>query len=226
MARRVPVTDTKAAIKYIEEDGGVILTDFTSRRDVEQVNSDAEPYINAILKDRASRSLPRETTRCTRLFGRSTTAREAWLQQPALLEMVNHFLRTESFPYQFQGDPADAEKISTDAILSAAATMDIGPGVKAQVPHRDDFIWQTTHTSPCPDSYQLGRDVTMGLLVPGVKTENQHLWWKEDEVRKWSQAAQKQAGYVLDNPFLGHCNEVNPVDMFRASTDGLDELAG
>ena len=83
---------------------------------------------------------------------------------------MNHFLRTESFPYQFQGDPADAEKISTDAILSAAATMDIGPGVKAQVPHRDDFIWQTTHTSPCKDSYQLGRDVTMGLLVPGVKT--------------------------------------------------------
>lgn len=48
--------------------------------------------------------------------------------------------------------------------------MDIGPGVKAQVPHRDDFIWQTTHTSPCKNGYQLGRDVTMGLLVPGVKT--------------------------------------------------------
>lgn len=48
--------------------------------------------------------------------------------------------------------------------------MDIGPGVKAQVPHRDDFIWQTTHTSPCENGYQLGRDVTMGLLVPGVKT--------------------------------------------------------
>ena len=54
--------------------------------------------------------------------------------------------------------------------------------------------------------------------------ENQHLWWKEEEVRNGSQAAQKQAGYVLDNPFLGHCNEGNPVDMFRASTDGIDEL--
>lgn len=48
--------------------------------------------------------------------------------------------------------------------------MDIGTGVKAQIPHRDDFIWQTTHTSPCKNGYQLGRDVTMGLLVPGVKT--------------------------------------------------------
>ena len=51
MARKVPLTDTDAAISYIEEDGGVILTGFTSRRDLEQVNSDAEPYINAILND-------------------------------------------------------------------------------------------------------------------------------------------------------------------------------
>lgn len=51
MARSVSISDTKTAIKYIEEDGGVILTGFTSRRDVEQVNSDAEPYISAILKD-------------------------------------------------------------------------------------------------------------------------------------------------------------------------------
>lgn len=55
--------------------------------------------------------------------------------------------------------------------------------------------------------------------------ENQHLWWKEEEVRKWSKAAQKQAGYVLDNPFLGHCNEVDPIDMFRASTEGIGELS-
>lgn len=51
MARRVPVSDTKTAIQYIEEDGGVILTGFTSREDVEQVNADAEPYIRAILED-------------------------------------------------------------------------------------------------------------------------------------------------------------------------------
>ena len=98
MARRCPTTDTNTAIKYIEEDGGVILTGFTSRKDVEQVNSDAELYLNAILKDvrefedplhlfvgnadvqqRASKSLPRETTYITRLFGRSTIAREVWL---------------------------------------------------------------------------------------------------------------------------------------------------
>lgn len=49
--------------------------------------------------------------------------------------------------------------------------------------------------------------------------ENQHLWWTKDEVQQWSLAAQKQAGYVLDNPFLGHCDETNPVDVVRVDTD-------
>lgn len=51
MARKVAICDTKIAIRHIAEDGGVILTGFTSGRDVEQVNSDAEPYINATLKN-------------------------------------------------------------------------------------------------------------------------------------------------------------------------------
>lgn len=47
--------------------------------------------------------------------------------------------------------------------------MDIGPGVKAQGLHRDDFIWQQTHTVP-REEYSSGSDVSMGLLVPGVNT--------------------------------------------------------
>ena len=114
---------------------------------------------------RAKRSLIRGTTRVTRLFGRSTTAREGWLQQPELHMVFNHFLRTETMPYH---DP-NSMKLSTDPILSSAATLDIGPGVKAQGLHRDDFIWQQTHTTP-REKYSLGFDVGMGLLVPGVTT--------------------------------------------------------
>lgn len=116
-------------------------------------------------KQRASRSLPCETTRCTRLFGRSQTAREIWLQQPDLLRVINHFLGTVSQPYNFD----KGVEIATDAILSAAATLDIGPGVQRQGLHRDDFIWQQTHTGSRPQKeYVLGSDVGMGLYVPGV----------------------------------------------------------
>ncbi|MCJ1278438.1 hypothetical protein MMC21_006255 [Puttea exsequens] len=235
---------------------------------------------------RASKALPPETTRCTRLFGRSTTARETWLQQPSLQAILKHFLRTVSKPDHWKEE--DAARLATDPILSAASTLSIGPDVKAQSLHRDDFIWQQTHKTE-QKTYNLGSDVGMGLLVAGVKTtksngatlfvpgshlwagsrpmmmeeaepaelevgeaflflastahagganitehsrtvhgfffcrsylrpeENQHLWWTKDEVLQWSIAAQKQAGYLIDHPFLGYCDETDPITNFRAN---------
>ena len=82
-------------------------------------------------------------------------------------DILNYFLRTVSRPYQWRGD--GAKDLATDPILSAAATLDICPGVKAQGLHRDDFIWQQTHEVE-QESYRMGSDVSMGLLVAGVKT--------------------------------------------------------
>lgn len=48
MARRVPLHEADAAIRIIGEDGGVILTDFSSITDVETVNRDAAPFIAEI----------------------------------------------------------------------------------------------------------------------------------------------------------------------------------
>lgn len=56
MARRVPLHDVEMAIKTIEQDGGVILTDFSSIADVEKVNSDAEPFIAAIKAEVSSQA--------------------------------------------------------------------------------------------------------------------------------------------------------------------------
>lgn len=48
MSRRVPLHDTQKAIDTIKEDGGVILTNFSSIAEVEKVNSDAAPYLSEI----------------------------------------------------------------------------------------------------------------------------------------------------------------------------------
>lgn len=61
------------------------------------------------------------------------------------------------------------DNLATNPILSAATTLEIGPGVKAQGLHRDDFIWQQTHAHR-QEKYVPGSDVGMGLLVAGVKT--------------------------------------------------------
>lgn len=45
------------------------------------------------------------------------------------------------------------------------------------------------------------------------------MWWTKEEVQQWSLAAQNQAGYVLDNMFLGKCDETNPVDVSRVDAE-------
>lgn len=47
MARRVPLNDPDRAIQVIAEDGGVILTGFSSVEDVQKVNEDAAPFLEA-----------------------------------------------------------------------------------------------------------------------------------------------------------------------------------
>ncbi|KAL8753735.1 MAG: hypothetical protein Q9199_004833 [Rusavskia elegans] len=80
-------------------------------------------------------------------------------------EILNSFLKTTSVPYNDQADCV----VETDPILSAAATMQISPGEQAQDLHRDDFIWQRTHTKS-GGSYEPGSDTSMGLIVAGSET--------------------------------------------------------
>lgn len=105
-------------------------------------------------------SLLHETTRATRLFARCTTARKSLFHQPNPHKVFNYFLRTEIIAYH---EP-DSLKLSTDPILSLAAILETGPSVKAQGSHRDDFLWQQTHTVP-RGKYSGGSDVSMGLLI-------------------------------------------------------------
>lgn len=51
MARRVPLHDTERVIEVIKEDGGVILTGFSSTTDIEKVNRDAAIFLKAIFQD-------------------------------------------------------------------------------------------------------------------------------------------------------------------------------
>ena len=117
---------------------------------------------------------PPEWARCNLLFGRSTTAREVWLQKPPLLAIVNHFLRTVSMPY----NDGSSTTIETDAILSAASTLDVRPGVKAQGLHRDDFIWQWRHNvkekGAQMDAFTEDKDGETGIGFGGQDGGAQH----------------------------------------------------
>lgn len=60
--------------------------------------------------------------------------------------------------------------------MAYSGTIDIGPGGKEQIMHRDDIIWHQMHKHQ--EKYQVGSDVGIDLLVPGSKTtlENGATW--------------------------------------------------
>lgn len=49
MARRVPLSNPDQAIRFLEEDGGVILTAFSCIEDVQRVTADSAPFIDEVV---------------------------------------------------------------------------------------------------------------------------------------------------------------------------------
>ena len=56
MVQHVSLREPLTAIKAIENDGGVVLTDFATVDDVEKVNADAAPHLRADAVVHASHS--------------------------------------------------------------------------------------------------------------------------------------------------------------------------
>ena len=87
------------------------------------------------------------------------------MQSPEVHQILDSFLRTLPYPTMTQGNCV----IETEPILSSAATMQISPGEKAQDLHRDDFIWQRTHTDTGGD-YKNASETSLGIIVAGSGT--------------------------------------------------------
>ena len=142
MARRASLARPEEAIKIVEQDGCVVLTDFTSLEDLDRVTADAEPFLQSYHTEETDSDLPVDEVQiCTRLFGRSETAREKWMQQPNLHVILNHFIRTTT--KLFVADPGEEHgTLSTDPILSNSNTLVRMPGANMAKFHRDDYPWQ------------------------------------------------------------------------------------
>lgn len=68
----------EAFIKAVEQDGCVIIKDFTDLEALEQAGKEVQPYLDASLEASGSTvgALNGGTATCTRLIGRSQTVRE------------------------------------------------------------------------------------------------------------------------------------------------------
>ena len=116
----------------------------------------------------------------TRLIRRSATVREKFFADPLHQALCEHFLALETT--NWYGD-APSTNVS-HPLLSIAITFDIPPGTPAQGLHRDDKNHHARHSRQ--DRYEQGRDILLGLFVPGCDTSaangatrvvpGSHLW--------------------------------------------------
>ncbi|KAJ2903514.1 phytanoyl-CoA dioxygenase family protein [Zalerion maritima] len=182
--RRVDFSNHAEIVSALSSDGGVILTNFTTTETVDRVNEEVAPWL-ARDKPWKGRLFPPETRRCSRLIGRSDTARREWLADDRLFAVLGRFLgKTTRIWY----DDVATEH-TTEPILSTANTIDVRPGAAAQRLHRDDKVHHADHDDMTEAGYKPGADVSISLLVPGVESTSEngatlvipgsHLWGDE-----------------------------------------------
>ncbi|KZF19831.1 phytanoyl-CoA dioxygenase family protein [Xylona heveae TC161] len=182
--QRIDRSNVSAIIQAIIQDGCCIVKNFTDAETVSVVNEEVRPYIEAD-KPWKGDLFPPETRRCANLVGRSKTVREKWFVDPLIRTLLSKFVdKTTS---NFYGETKHT--YTSEAVCNIAVTFEIGPGGKAQRLHRDDKNYHVDHQDQTATGYQVGSDVEMAFLLPGVKTtyENgatlaipgSHLWGQE-----------------------------------------------
>ncbi|KAF2706955.1 hypothetical protein K504DRAFT_470946 [Pleomassaria siparia CBS 279.74] len=141
-------------IAALEKNGCVVVTGFTDDATLEQARKEVQPFLDA----------EGGTRTCTRLIGRSKTVREKFFSDELYQDMVRHFLNITTTNY-YDSTP---ETHTCPPLLSISITMDTRPNTPAQRLHRDDKNHHARHTSS--PSYAIGRDMLLGLFVPGCDT--------------------------------------------------------
>lgn len=170
-------------VRALEKYGALVVTDFTDANTVYKANTEIKPYLDVQQNGAKVGALSGNTQTVTRLIGRSATVREKWFADQLYQELCERFLTLETTTYY--GDEARTSK--SHPLLSIAITFAIPPGTPAQGLHRDDKNHHFRHKQA--ESYDHGRDMLLGLFVPGCDTfqangatrvvPGSHLWGDE-----------------------------------------------
>ena len=120
---RAPDTLSGELAEILTEDGGVILEDFISGAEVEEIMSDLSPYIDTTMESQSDFG-GFKTTRTGALMARSPRCRELAID-PRILGLVEVFLGPYANTFQ----------------LHVTQVINVLPGEKAQMPHRDRWAW-------------------------------------------------------------------------------------
>ena len=120
---RAPNTSSEDLAEILSQDGGVILEDFISNAEVEAIIGDLKPYIDTTMESQNDFG-GFKTTRTGSLIARSPRCRELAIDS-RILGLVEAFLGPYANTFQ----------------LHVTQVINVLPGEKAQMPHRDRWAW-------------------------------------------------------------------------------------
>lgn len=168
----LPITaSVEEVIEVMYRDGGVIVEDMINSTVLDQFWDDLTPYLNKTPYGDEGFTGPK-TKRCCALMAKTMSA-QYFITQPHFLGAARSFLEED---YEF----LLADKIiktTNTTQLSVTQAIQIWPGQKAQVLHRDDHLHHRQHPGPESQIQVLyaGTDFTKEngatLVIPGS-----HLW--------------------------------------------------
>ncbi|GAW15161.1 hypothetical protein ANO14919_045700 [Xylariales sp. No.14919] len=177
----------QAFIDAVEQDGCVIIQDFTDVESLDKSLEEVKPYLDASIAEQEGSSvgaLNGGTATCTRLVGRSQTVREKFFSDSLYQDIADYFIGLETRIWY--GTKPTVQK--SDPLLSISITMSSQPGCKAQELHRDDKNHHARHQKAA--KYSKGRDMLIGLFVPTCDTfkangatriiPGSHLWGDDE----------------------------------------------
>ena len=120
---RAPATSSEDLAEILSQDGGVILEDFISKAEVDAIIADLKPYIDTTMESQNDFG-GFKTTRTGALMARSPRCRELAIDS-RILGLVEAFLGPYANTFQ----------------LHVTQVINVLPGEKAQMPHRDRWAW-------------------------------------------------------------------------------------
>lgn len=158
----VAVDDVVAALV---RDGGCFIRGFLDRDDLQQLEVELRPYIDASPPWPAD-FFPKETRRVCSVAAKSSTYINKIVNNEVYQHVCDRLLTSRiSF---WMGSVE--EKCVSRPILNGAVVLSILPGANAQGLHRDDTLHHNINPAININQYRAGRDTAIGLFVAGKQT--------------------------------------------------------
>ncbi|KAH8652116.1 hypothetical protein BX600DRAFT_417606 [Xylariales sp. PMI_506] len=152
-------------IAVIDRDGGVILTDFVSSRQLTEIDQETQPYIQDFEANEGYSIIPKETVVLNGLVGKSPTIAQI-CEHPHLTDLRNRIL-SETGSVAMEDTEWDYH---IDPLLSVSMSFRIGYGAPRQRLHRDDTIHLIDHSQP----YSLQKSSQFACLIAACETKQEN----------------------------------------------------